>query len=348
MMLLLGGCASGPLSPFTEDTPPLVLVPASHAGVQDARARFREVFCAVLAARGDTLPDYRPCGEALTRLAHEPAGSGAAVNLGPSQRRLVAALVPGVGWDCFSAWLDLQGTAATHLRHFGFDQVLLPVDALSGSANNAGQIRDAILDMSLAESGSRLVLVGYSKGAPDILEALVSYPEIRPRVAAVVSAAGAVGGSPLANEAAQSDLALLTHWPGAKCTPGDGGAIDSLRPATRKAWLAEHPLPDDIPFYSLVTYPEPGRVSAVLKPSYNKLARIDGRNDGQVLFYDQVIPGSTLLGYVNADHWALTVPIARTHKLLGATFVNHNGFPREALLEAVLRFVEEDLSAVGR
>jgi hypothetical protein len=85
-----------------------------------------------------------------------------------------------------------------------------------------------------------------------------------------------------------------------------------------------------------------------LKPSYNKLARIDGRNDGQVLFYDQVIPGSTLLGYVNADHWALAVPIARTHDMLGATFVNHNDFPREALLEALLRFVEEDLAAAGR
>ena len=55
-----------------------------------------------------------------------------------------------------------------------------------------------------AEDGPpRVVLVGYSKGAPDILEAIVNYPEIRPRVAAVVSAAGAVGGSPLANDAEQ-------------------------------------------------------------------------------------------------------------------------------------------------
>jgi hypothetical protein len=32
-----------------------------------------------------------------------------------------------------------------------------------------------------------------------------------------------------------------------------------------------------------------------------------------VIFYDQVVPGSALVGYVNADHWALAVPIARTH-----------------------------------
>jgi hypothetical protein len=346
--LLLGACSTAPLSPYREDTPPLVLVPAAAAGVQDARARFREVFCAVLEARGEALPDYRPCAEALVRVGDEASGTGAAVDLGPSQRRLVAAVVPGVGWDCFADWLNLRGTVPEHVRQFGFDQLLVPVDALSGSAHNARQIRDAIVQMPLSDSGPRLVLVGYSKGAPDILEALVSYPEIRPRVAAVVSAAGAVGGSPLANDAEQSDLGLLTRWPGAKCTPGDGGAIDSLRPATRKAWLAQHPLPAEIPYYSLVSYPEPGRVSAVLKPSYNKLARIDGRNDGQLLFYDQVIPGGTLLGYVNADHWARSVPIARTHDTLGATFVNHNDFPREALLEAVLRFVEEDLSAAGR
>jgi hypothetical protein len=56
-----------------------------------------------------------------------------------------------------------------------------------------------------------------------------------------------------------------------------------------------------------------------------------------------VIPGSTLVGYLNADHWALAVPIARSHRWLGATLLNHNGYPREALLEALLRFVEWDL-----
>ncbi len=70
---------------------------------------------------------------------------------------------------------------------------------------------------------------------------------------------------------------------------------------------------------------------------------MDARNDGQVLFYDQIIPGSTLIGYVNADHWALSVPIARSHPLIGSMFVDQNGYPREVLLEAVLRFVEEDL-----
>ena len=79
--------------------------------------------------------------------------------------------------------------------------------------------------------------------------------------------------------------------------------------------------------------------------SYKKLSRIDGRNDSQVIFYDQVLPGSTLLGYINADHWALAVPIARTHTKIGNWLVTENAYPREALLESVLRFIEEDLAA---
>ncbi|MEN8174366.1 MAG: hypothetical protein ABFS23_01300 [Pseudomonadota bacterium] len=330
--------------PHTADTPPLVLVPASLAGVQDKRGRFREIFCQVLEARGPEIPDYRPCDEALTPVGTEPAGTGEKVEFGSSRRRLVAVVVPGVGWDCVSDWLDLKGSVPAHLRQFGYDHVILKVDSLSSSASNARQIRDAIMQMQPLGDEPRLVLIGYSKGPSDILEAVVSYPEIRPRVAAVVSVAGSVGGSPLANTVSQSTLAWLRYWPGAQCTSGDGGAIESLRPETRKAWLARHPLPRDFPYYSLVTLPEPERVSALLSISYNKLSRVDGRNDGQVLAYDQVIPGSTLVGYVNADHWAPAVPIARSHPLIGAIFVDQNDYPREALLEALLRFVEEDLA----
>jgi hypothetical protein len=61
-----------------------------------------------------------------------------------------------------------------------------------------------------------------------------------------------------------------------------------------------------------------------------------------------VVPGSTLVAYLNADHWAVAVPIARTHTTIAALFVTQNAYPREALAEAVLRFVEEDLEASQR
>jgi hypothetical protein len=338
-VLIGSACATAPPSPYGE-TAALVL----PAEVEDQRGRFREIFCAILEERGGTLPDSRPCDEALTRIGDEPAGTGQTVELGQSGRRLLAVIVPGLGWGCFSNWLDLDGTAVDHVRRFGYDVVTIEVDALSSSATNAGQIRDAIMSIEQTDTQPRLVLFGYSKGTPDILEAVVNYPEIRGRIAAVVSVAGAVGGSPVAEEVSQSKLELLKNWPGADCSSGDGGALDSLRPATRQAWLAENALPGTIPYYTLATCPEPDNVSPVLKRSYKKLRKMNPRNDGMMLFDDQFLPGSTFIGCVNADHWAVSVPIARSHPNIAALFVDENDYPREGLLEALLRFVEEDLA----
>ncbi|WP_425266918.1 hypothetical protein [Caballeronia pedi] len=344
LCVLFGACATKPLIPYSTGTPPLVLMPASQAGIVDERGRFREIYCAVLEARGSEVSDYRPCEDALTRVGTEPPGTGKPVELGQSRRHLIAAVVPGIGYDCFKSWLSPPDTVVTHLRRSGFDATLVDVDALSSPSYNARQIRDVIMAMPAPEGAPRIVLIGYSKGAPDMLEALVTYPEIRSRVAAVVSAAGAIGGSPLANDAEQYQADLLRYFPGATCTSGDGGGVQSLRPAVRRAWLAQHPLPGELHYYTIVTFPQPDRISSILKSSYNKLSHVDSRNDSQVVFYDQVLPGSTLLGYVNADHWALAVPVARTHPTIGALFVTQNAYPREALAEAILRFVEEDLA----
>ena len=339
----LASCSSKPLVTYTTDTPPLVLVPTSYAGVEDERARFREIFCTVLELRAGDLPDYRPCEEALTRLGAEPAGSGAPVDTGPSRTGLMVGVVPGVGWECLEGWLNYDELASEHIGKLGFKGFRIRVDGLSGTEINARQIRDAILALPPEDKNRPLVLIGYSKGAPDILQAIVSYPELRERVTAVISAAGAVGGSPLAIPAEQKDLGIMKYVPKAECTAGDGGAIDSLRPRTRQGWLARNPLPQDLKYYSLVTLPEPENISSIMGTAYRQLSQIDPRNDGQVLFYDQVIPNSTLLAYINADHWALAVPIARSHSFIGSTLVDKNDYPREALLEAILRFVEEDL-----
>jgi hypothetical protein len=336
----LSACSSPPLLPFSRDTPPLVLVSAQRAGVTDERARFREIYCAVLETRAQVLPDYRPCEQALTRVGAEPAPTGKPVDLGPSRRHLIVGFIPGLGWECFADWLHATGSAASYLAQFGYDARLIEVGGLAGAEENARRIRDAVLAMPVTAGERRVVLVGYSKGAPDLLEAIIRYPEIRPYLAAVVSAAGAVGGSPLANRARESQADMLQHFPGARCK-SDEKAVASLRTDVRQNWLAQHPLPRDISYYSLVTYPDPNRISRVLHGSYEKLSRIDARNDSQLIFYDEVIPGSTLLGYVNADHWALAVPIGRSHPWIASAFVTENAYPREALLEALLRFVEE-------
>jgi hypothetical protein len=345
---LVSACAPKPMLPYSEETVPLVLFPVSQAGIKDERGRFREIFCAVLEERGNMLPDYRPCADALVRVGKEPEGCGKPVELGPSSGKLTALFVPGFGWDCFSDWLDVDDSIPEHLRSFGYDWRTITVDGLSSSTNNARQIRDAIMAKRASSEEPNLVLIGYSKGVPDMLEALVDHPEIRERIAAVVSLAGAVGGTPLANITSQSQLDLLRLWPDARCKEGDGGAMESLRPSVRKSWLANNSLPDSLPYFSLVTYPKPDSISSILHYSYEKLSRIDARNDGQVIFYDQVIPSSTLLGFANADHWALVVPIARSHPTIGTIFADRNQYPREAMFEAILRFIEEQLDMFPR
>jgi hypothetical protein len=337
--LLAGGCSSTQPVLYPENAEFLSTLP----DVTDQRGRFREVFCAVLEERGETVPDYRPCEAALTRYGAESGGTGRPVDLGKSHRHLVAVVVPGVGFDCFSDWLGMKDTVVDHVRQFGYDMQIIDVESLSSSAANARMIRDSIVAMK--GNGRNLVLIGYSKGAPDILEAVVAYPEIRGRIAAVVSAAGAVGGSPSADQATRSQLELLEHWPGADCSTHDGGALESLRPQTRKTFLEQNPLPTDFPYYSLVTCPERDRISSILQHGYKKLSEFDPRNDSQVLFPDEFIPGSSFIGCLNADHWALAVPIERSHPFIGKTAVDQNDYPREALVEALLRFVEDDLDA---
>src|SRR5262245_15410679 len=268
----------------------------------------------------------------------------ATVELAPSRRNLVAFFVPGIGYECVRPWMEQPTAAAEDLRRFGYDLVTVPVEALSSSARNAEIIRDAVLALPVMPGGPRIVLVGYSKGTPDVLEAIVRYPEMLARVAAVVSVAGAVQGSPLAEDATQGQADLFRHFPKADCGPGDGGAVQSLRSDVRKAWLAANPMPAGIPYYSVVTLPQRESISHVLAPTYRKLAKFDPRNDSQVLYVDQFLPGSTLLALLEADHWAAALPIARAHHVIGTLFVDENDFPREALLEAVMRFVEAGLN----
>jgi len=317
---------------------------AAHLALRDDRGRFREILCAVLDARGDSVPDARPCEDALTLVGAEEGATGAPVALGQAESNFLTLFVPGLGWECFEEWLDYEGSGPGHLAQFGFEMRMLNVDGLSSSENNARQIRDQILDLPPEDSSRPLILMGYSKGAPDILAALVSYPELQERVIAVVSIAGAVAGSPLADAATQDQAGLLTHVPGSKCDYGDHGAVDSLRTAVRQQWLEENSLPRGIEYFSVVTLPAVDRVSWGLRNSYLALSALNVLNDTQVLIQGQMIPGSILLAYANADHWAMAVPVARHHPFVGNTFVNHNDYPREAFLEALMRYLEEFLA----
>ncbi len=233
--------------------------PRSFAGyrpdpdVVDGRGRFREIYTAVRADHGRELPADRPVADALHDLGDEPAGStGAAgsagtlpVHIGPPRTSLRIMIVPGLFGECVLGSLSPFSHARAHLAEHGYRTELILVSGRSSCEHNARQIRDALVTTRL-DADDRLVLVGYSKGAVDSLVAVTEYPEVRDRVAAVVSMAGPIGGTSVADDldGILSDMLRMLDVPG--CPRGDGGAIDGPRAETRQAWRAPRGLPKEI------------------------------------------------------------------------------------------------------
>src|SRR5579863_267540 len=337
---LLVACAPRTPELRISAAPPSILLPTVMDAVIDGRARFREIYCAIRADHGAALPFDRPCNTdaALWRLPGEVPPSGHAVTLGRSTAAYTVVIVPGLLAECLASKSTVFGDARANLEAQGYHTAYIQTRGRQSSETNAIIIRDAIRSMP---PDARIVLVTHSKGTVDSLTALSAYPDLADKVVALISVAGAVNGSPLADMVPNwiAELAEAMQMP--ECPQGHGvEAADSLRHAERLSWLATHTWPVRVHTYSLVAVAGPDAVSAVLRPFYRMLAGTDPANDGQVIASDAVIPGSTLLGYANADHLAVAMPFGG---LLGATLMTYNDYPRAVLLEAAIRYVEEDL-----
>ncbi|MNT74026.1 hypothetical protein D3C72_2127970 [compost metagenome] len=72
------------------------------------------------------------------------------------------------------------------------------------------------------------------------------------------------------------------------------------------------------------------------------LSHTDILNDGQLLATDAIVPGSVLLGYVNADHWAMAMPLSKQIPVAGALFIDD--VPRVDLVLASLQVISHHAS----
>jgi pimeloyl-ACP methyl ester carboxylesterase len=343
---LLLSC-SKPIELKTEHTPPSILLPTAQAGIVDGRGRFREIFSAVNKERGKQLPDPRTSegDSALWRLTGEPPATGRPVQLGKSTAGLRALMVPGLLAECVADKSKLFEDSVANLEAQGYKTGYIQTRGRQSSERNALLIRDAILAQP---EGEKLLLVAHSKGGVDSLQALAQFPELADRVLAVISVSGAINGSPIADIFPEGLAEFIEEVKISDCPPGEGvEAMDSLRRTVRLQWLAAHPLPQKVRYYSLAAFAKPEDMSAVLKPFYDILGRNDPLNDGLVLCSDAIIPGSVLLGYPNADHMAVGMPFAEKNPFISATLLTRNRYPRATLLEAAVRFVEEDLRDRG-
>jgi len=340
MVVMIFGCATPYKYPYTTDFPGSYLHPIATPPVVDGRERFREIFCGLLAENPKYRNEAGNCEDFLPRLSDEGQLNK---NPGPvpapdTRHRIL--VVPGLFNECFSSIaLPFEDSIET-LRDRGFRIEQLIVSGRSSSEKNAAYIAK-VIESTTIDSSEDLVLVGHSKGAVDILNFLINHPAQAQKVVAVVSVAGAINGSPLVKEFADAYTHLSKYIQLSQCEPGDSGAIDSLKYSTRLSWLAANPLPHSVKYFSLVSFTRRENINLILKIWYDMLAVFSPRNDGQLLSVDQIIPGATLLGYANVDHWSLVLPLEDS--LLSDTVEMPKRFPREILLQSILLYVAETL-----
>jgi hypothetical protein len=232
------------------------------------------------------------------------------------------------------------------------------VSGRGSSAQNAaqieGQLRAEFARRPL-ETGERLVLIGHSKGMSDLIEFVARQrPQVPggkpgaelPPGSSIVSLTGVVAGTPIA-DMGEDIYAPLRKLPLPGCGVDDGGGVTSLTRRERQRFMARNPLPADLHYYSLAAYTRKGNISAALRPTFSALSRTDERNDGNVIFTDSILPKGKVLGYLDADHWAVAMPFEIYAPNFARVIASRNHFPRVVLLEAIARTIAEDYQAPG-
>ena len=320
-----------------------VLAPApiaSQAGITDGWAEFRAVFCRLM-RRGDPSAGA-DCGAWLRRFPDEaaltanlpPPGDPPAVNV---------VIVGGLFSQCLSPGFTF-GDAAARLRAGGYRVSYAPVLGRTSAEANAAIIRAHVARERAAMPHAPLVIVAYSKGVTDTMTALAAYPELTTDVGAVISVAGVVNGSRAADDLRPLYDAVASLSPfiptSKRCPAGDGGEVRTLTHDYRRNWLATHSLPPTPLYFSIVALPTAQRVSTVFALFHRRLARFDPRNDGQMIYADTILPGSTLLAYANADHFAVALPLGSAMPKARLFGINRNEFPRAEMVEAAVRIAQ--------
>ncbi|NIA16677.1 MAG: hypothetical protein GWP08_21715, partial [Nitrospiraceae bacterium] len=182
----------------------------------------------------------------------------------------------------------------------------------------------------------QFVLMGYSKGMPDITAFLVSYPALAKRVVAVVSWAGANGGAyaandmpsellSKANEGDHEHLQALLHGLGQVPHAGGyepfrrseeaqpGACIAALQTATRDAFWAEHRATLEglgIPFFVFAGAEAPSNVPWFQLKDSLALLTHSAHNDMQLTRTQADVPLSNRveMPLLHGHHWDLSYP----------------------------------------
>ncbi len=301
----------------------------------DCRQRFFARYRALREA------DQEPIHSELFLLPETTAERQPATPAASSHKTTCTLIVPGLLGDSVSAIVAPFLMARRALDAEGYCTEIAWGNGRRGSSYTASLLRQSILDEANT-AGAPVNIIAYSKGCADVMHMLVNHPDTHAHVAALVSYAGVVGGSPLADNASWLARTLLQYAPLPGSGSGDGLAIRELSTDFRQQWLQENPLPRHIRYASIAATPNREQVSWVLRSSYDKLARFSPHNDSQVLLPHAILPNSELLAIVKADHWAIALPVEHRLPLLSRTLINRNYFPRRAILRTIIDYLNNE------
>jgi pimeloyl-ACP methyl ester carboxylesterase len=237
--------------------------------------------------------------------------------------------VPGFMASCFRG-IHSFADVIVAAREQGYAADVLAVGGRNGVPANAKLIAEQI--ERLPDDGRRIILIGHSKGADDVLQMIVDRPDLASKVVAVLSVAGALNGSPHADELRGLYMATLATYPFFACGEGDGDPVGDLAPEARRSWWTQYGASLRVPVFSLVALPDLTRLSPALLLAYLSLSRVSSDNDGMLIAHNELAPRGYLLAYLNADHLSIAIPPPDT---LMALLFSHAAIPRpQAFLAA--------------
>lgn len=320
---------------FSDGRTLLVYLAAEKGNVAGA---FSDSFCSVLKQNNPGGGEWGPCSQYIDNPGKDN------VKLGPLSTKYRVLIVPGILSSCVADSPAFQEGQEALKQQYNLDVSLLQVPNDS-SESNARMIGQYLRDHS-KDDPRKYIVIGYSKGTPDIQVALAQETGLSNHVAAFISVAGASGGSPVADLMPQVAEKYMRTVPIESCQGDLSTGFKSLQRETRRAFLAAHPT-TGVPTYSFVAKSDEATTSKSLLQSWRALATYGSAEDGQLLKEDAVVPGSKFLGAALADHFAVALPFDKSKDAAIRSGMDKSVYPRAALLEALIRYVTSDLDAQG-
>ncbi len=299
----------------------------------DYTGSFSDMFCSVLDQNADG-GNWGACSQYM----ESPSTKKVELAAIPTKYRLL--IVPGIMNSCASMApaFDEGQKVLREKQGMTVELLAVPNDA---SEVNAKTIAQYLKD-HMKDDQRKYIVLGYSKGAPDLQTMLATDKEAAASVAAFVTVAGAIGGSPIADilPAMLDKYMQLMKFGGCKGDVSTG--FKSLKRDVRQAFLASYPNPM-VPTYSIAAVSDASNTSKMLLESWKLLSVFDPKQDSQLTRDDAIVPGAKYLGTARADHLAVGLPLDKLADKSLLSFLDHGKFPRAALLESIVRYVVQDL-----